>query len=222
MKKHIVVALPSYTGTVHIGTMRSLIHDMVKFMQRGDTVTVSDESCNTEVAVARALMVSRFLNGRGTHLVMVDNDVMWQAGGMLTLVDHDEGCVAGIYPYRKDPIGFPVRWLDDATPNSFEAHAGGKRLLSVGGVQAGFLCLTRGMLEKMVKAYADMRFTREDETSWDIFDRYMIGKRRLGEDYSFCQRWRDIGGKVYLDPTIHMGHVGAKVFAGTFGEWQDK
>lgn len=219
VKKHVVIALPSYAGTVHIGTMRSLMHDMVHLMKRGDTVTVSDESCNTEIAVARALTVSRFLAGPGTHLVMVDHDVMWQAGGLARLVDHGEDCVAGLYPMRKDPISFAIRWLDDE-PNAFETH-GHKPLLSVSGVSAGFLCCSRSMLEKMVAEYASEKFERDGETTWDLFDRVRIGDRRLGEDYSFCERWRRMGGKVWIDPDIHMGHVGMKVFAGTFGKWGD-
>lgn len=220
VKKHVVIALPSYAGTVQIGTMRSLMHDMVALLKRGDLVSVSDESCNTELAVARALTVSRFLKGPGTHLVMVDHDVMWQAGGLLKLVDHGEDCVAGIYPMRKDPIAFPLRWLDDSKPNSFDTH-GTKPLISVGGVGAGFLCCSRSMLQRMTEEYNNLAFERDGETTWDLFDRVMIGKRRLGEDYSFCERWRRMGGKVWVDPDIHMGHVGMKVFSGTFGQWGD-
>lgn len=222
MKKHIVVALPSYAGTIHIGTMRSLMHDLVAFMKRGDVVTVSDESCNTEIAVARALMVSRFLRGKGTHLVMVDHDVMWQAGGLLQLVDHDEDCVAGLYPQRLDPLSFPIKWHDDAKPGSFVEHPAGKKLIGVGGVPGGFLCLSRGMLERMVVEYRSLVFKSNDETTCDLFDRVRVGEHRLSEDYSFCHRWRAMGGKIWLDPDINMGHVGLKVFQGKFGDWQDK
>lgn len=218
VKKHIVIALPSYSGTVHIGTMRSLMHDMIAFMKRGDVVTVSDESCNTELAVARALTVSRFLKTPGTHLIMVDNDVMWQVHGLLRLVDHGEDCVAGVYPQRKDPITFPLRWLDDDKPESFEQHAN-KPLLSVGGVPAGLLCCSRSMLQRMVDEYKGERFERDGEVTWDLFDRVRIGSRRLGEDYSFCERWRRMGGKVWIDPSLHTGHIGLKVFDGTFGTW---
>jgi hypothetical protein len=218
--RHIVVAIPSYSGTVHIGTMRSLMHDVVAMMRRGDVVSVSDESCNTELAVARALTVARFLRMDGaTHLVMVDNDVMWSKGGILRLVDHDEDCVAGVYPQRKDPIAFPLRWLDEQ-PNSYRQHPS-KGLIEVGGVAAGFLCCTRAMLEAMVKEYASTRFVRDGEEAFDLFDRVMIGDRRLSEDYSFCERWRRMGGSVWVDPAIHMGHVGLKVFAGSLGEWSD-
>lgn len=34
----------------------------------------------------------------------------------------------------------------------------------------------------------------------------------LSEDYTFTQRWRDVGGKIILDPSIRLGHVGRKIF----------
>ena len=44
-------------------------------------------------------------------------------------------------------------------------------------------------------------------------------KYKFGEDYSFCIRWRDIGGQVWVDPEIEMGHIGLKCFQGHFGNW---
>ena len=44
----------------------------------------------------------------------------------------------------------------------------------------------------------------------------------LSEDYAFCQRWRDLGGKVFLDASIAMAHIGTKAFEGRLGDWIDK
>lgn len=217
-KPHVVIAVPSYSGAVNIGTMRSIIHDLMDMAKLGWAVSVSDESNNAELAVARALMVKSFLDGPGTHLVMVDNDVMWQAGGIRRLVEHGKDLVAGVYPYRRDPLGFPLRWLDDED-GKFEQDG---QLLKVGGCQAGFMCLSRRMLEQMWREYQpDLVFARDGCTIVDLFDRYRIGQRRLGEDYSFCQRAIDCGFSVHIDPSIHMGHVGPKVFEGSLGRYDD-
>ena len=42
---------------------------------------------------------------------------------------------------------------------------------------------------------------------------------KWGEDYSFCIRWRKIGGQVWVDPEIEMGHVGYKIFQGNLGNY---
>jgi len=39
-----------------------------------------------------------------------------------------------------------------------------------------------------------------------------------GEDWNFCRRWRELGGAVWLDPTIELQHHGATVFAGRLAD----
>lgn len=34
----------------------------------------------------------------------------------------------------------------------------------------------------------------------------------MSEDYSFCQRLRDIGGRCYIDPSVRVGHKGSYVW----------
>jgi hypothetical protein len=39
-----------------------------------------------------------------------------------------------------------------------------------------------------------------------------------GEDFAFCERWNDLGGRVWIDPSITLSHVGDKDYSGTLGE----
>lgn len=216
--KHVWIAIPAYTGTIHLATMRSIISDLLKLAERGDRVTVFDESGNAMIGDCRGLIVSKFLEGDGTHLVFVDSDVSWQAGALLDLVDHDVDFVAGLYPQRRDPIDYCCQW--DSSKSEIELSD--KGLIEVLGVPAGFMCMSRGMLEKMVAHYADTQFhcaQAPNETAYDLFGAYRIGRVKFGEDYSFCKRWRDIGGTVWVDPEIRMGHTGYKTFVGQVGEW---
>jgi hypothetical protein len=34
-------------------------------------------------------------------------------------------------------------------------------------------------------------------------------KKYLSEDYSFAERWRKIGGKIYADSSIVLKHIGS-------------
>lgn len=216
MSKHIWIAIPAYTGCIHLGTMRSIIADMLKLAERGDRVTIFDESGNAMIGDCRGLICSKFLEGDGTHLVFVDADVSWEVGALVSLVDRDKDFVAGLYPQRRDPINFCVQWLPKP---ELELEDG---LVEVAGVPAGFMCLSRPMLEKMIAHYPDTQFHCDqapDSTAYDLFGPYRIGRIKFGEDYAFCRRWRDIGGKVWIDPEIRMGHCGYKTFMGSVGEW---
>jgi hypothetical protein len=42
--------------------------------------------------------------------------------------------------------------------------------------------------------------------------------RCLSEDYAFCRRWRDIGGKVFVDLQCNLMHLGQHMFRGDLAE----
>jgi hypothetical protein len=39
----------------------------------------------------------------------------------------------------------------------------------------------------------------------------------LSEDYTFCRRWRALGGEVWLDTRSKLMHIGPREFAGDAG-----
>lgn len=39
-------------------------------------------------------------------------------------------------------------------------------------------------------------------------------KRFLSEDYTFCMRWKQAGGKVYADLKVRLGHWGTMSLIG--------
>jgi len=38
-------------------------------------------------------------------------------------------------------------------------------------------------------------------------------KKFLSEDWSFCQRWRDMGGQIFADTSIVLKHYGEKAYS---------
>lgn len=230
--RHIVVAITAYTGTIHLATNRCLLNDMIGLMMRGDTVSIIDELGNGELSKARAMQLAKFLEVGGTHLMMVDWDVSWQPNAIAKLVDHGVDFVAGAYPFRKLPLKYPIQLIDGKkvlTPDPVT------HLCEVQGIPAGFVCLSRRMVERMHTEYGDTKFwvnPWEDgeprvpgNTAYHVFGDYRIKHdpaHLLSEDYAFCARWRDIGGKVWLDPDIAMAHTGPQTFGGVpLGEWKN-
>lgn len=216
-KRHIMLAIPAYTGVVYLTTMRSIIADLLSLMRADVLVTIEDETGGGDVRDVRAEIVAKFLASKCTHLMMVDWDVCWQAGAILRLLNHDYDLCGGIYPDRKDPIHFTV---PPGSENEFPIDQR-TNCLEISGLHGGFMLIKREVLEKMTGHYQTLYFERQGRMLCGLFEAYWHGTSKLGEDYAFCQRWRDIGGKVWLDPSIQMGHVGTKVFAGQFGLWRD-
>ena len=217
--KHIMVAIPAYTGVIHMGTLRSLMTDLIDLVKRGDRFTLVDDIGNALIADCRGVIVTNFYHSDCDELVFIDSDVTWEKGALLRLIDHPVDLVAGIYPIRAEPPRYNVRYLDKpelwADPNT--------GLLEVECVPAGFMKISKNCVEKMIKTYSNQYFHNESKTKefYPLFDYFADEEKKYkwGEDYSFCIRWRKIGGQVWVDPEIGMGHIGLKVFEGHLGNY---
>lgn len=219
------IGLPCYGGSMAVLTYKSLMHDLFRIALSGTETRIFDELGHADIYLLRAQIVANFLADKdATDLVMIDSDVGWEPGGLMKLLSHDVDFVAGSYPKRQDPITFMFRSeLDQGGALMGDPSTG---LIEVWGMPGGFMRMKRHVAEKMVEHYQDL--TALDASSpggkvCRLFDPYWYktedGNRVLSEDYAFCQRWRDIGGKVFMDASISMAHIGTKAFMGRLGEW---
>lgn len=232
--KRVMIAMPCYTGHVDMLTLRSLCADIADLAAHGVAVHLMDEIGNGLIGDVRAKFVARFLQEPGfTHLMMIDDDVSWITGSIRGLLKAEEDFVCGLYPRRSDPLTFNFR-SDDESNESLTVNDKGL-IEGIWAVPAGFMLLSRACCQKMVDAYPNLIFESEKVrdvngnyvggyTAHALFDPYFLahGEGRppvkLGEDYAFCQRWKDIGGKIYVDPAVQMGHSGRKTFLGKLGD----
>lgn len=219
-QRHLMIAMPVYTGMVHVPTMRSLLSDTLRLAKSGVAITLNDECGSTYLNEARSTALHQFLKSSCTDLIFVDWDVCWPAGMMQRLMSHPVDVVGGIYPQRTDPITFNVRTYEENVYPVDPATG----LIGVLGLHTGFLRISRNAAQKMTDHYRETEtFERHGESIVHLFDRYRVPgtKRMLGDDYSFCQRWVDIGGKCWLDASFDMGHIGLKMYHGQFGQFVD-
>ena len=170
------------------------------------------------VSLARNVAVTRFLAGGYDDLVFIDDDVVWQDGALIRLLEHPVDCVAGVYPRRCAELSFPVIW-DQSKPEIRWDEA--TKLISVWGVAAGFMRLTRKACLDMVEAYADSWYNQwgtPEGKSHMLFDFICQDHEFTSEDYYFCHKYRKIGGKVWVDPDMTFAHVGQHAFVGNLGD----
>lgn len=88
-----------------------------------------------------------------------------------------------------------------------------------------FVLISRACAEKMVEAYPHLAYYGDADLKcldYALFDPMLVQEddhqRRYSEDYAFCRRWRDIGGKVELLADVRLEHTGSHTFAGSFIE----
>jgi hypothetical protein len=224
VRRKIWVAIPAYTAQVHVHTMMSLLRDVCALRDRGDEVEVSYEAGNPMLALCRAQIMGRFMaDVDATDLFYVDSDVCWEAGAMLRLIDHPVDFVGAAYPGRSDPEHYKVRLLPLRQPEPDQQTG----LIEVRAVPGGFMRLRRSVIERMAAHYPELAFRRhEDPPCWNLFCTNLTNRETVPfpddthfEDMAFNRRWRELGGKAWIDPAVRMGHTGLKTFIGCLGDW---
>lgn len=111
------------------------------------------------------------------------------------------------------------KFVDKAT-KSIEIENG---LIKLHDAGTGFMMIKRSVIEKMIKGFPELKYNNDvsiqnksTDNFYALFDTMIdpIDKRYLSEDYTFCRRWQDLGGDIYLDPTISLNHYGHFAFRG--------
>ena len=215
--KKVMIGMPCYSGKVHFQTMRSLLLDAVNIIGRGDKFSMAEDLGNSDIAGSRGAIFGAFVRSQADVLVFIDDDVFWTPGALIKLIDQPVDVVGGIYPKKRDPLEWPFK-IGIKDEYRVDPTTG---LMEVMGLPGGFMKISRNCAEKMTEAYPrqTVRSTNEYSQFWPIFDPYeMPDGNRLSEDFSFCQRWLNIGGQVWADFELEMGHIGYKSFVGTVGK----
>lgn len=102
-------------------------------------------------------------------------------------------------------------------------------LCEVKHLPTGFLCIKRGVFEKMFQAFPSTKYvddvgylSREDSKfCFSIFDCGVeMGAdgdpHYLSEDWMFCSRWSKMGGKMFAECSVKLTHTGTEDFTGYF------
>ena len=98
------------------------------------------------------------------------------------------------------------------------AEVGADGFVEVLDAGTGFMRIQRQVLETLVAAHPETQYETESEdprsrTRWAIFDCIIHEGRYLSEDYTFCRRWQQLGGKIMADvQSRSLGHQGSYIF----------
>lgn len=214
--RKVMLGILSYTSEPKLATLLSFVFSLGHLQGNGFDVEISARFGDGILPRARNSIVGEFLKGECDDLVMIDDDVSWKPEALPSLLSHNVDMVAGVYPMKIDEPTFPLRLLKDR-----QFLVAENNLLEVETVPAGFLRMSRQCLTRMRDAYIERAYhdTATNDTAWALFDFEARPEGYWGEDYLFCRRWRDIGGRVWIDPEMKLQHVGLKTYSGCVGDW---
>lgn len=244
LRKHkIFVGTPAYGGLIHEAYFRSVIRALTFFNQHGISLafgTIANESLVTR---ARNVLLAYFIQSGFSHLLFIDADIEFQTEDILKLIAHDKEVVVGAYPkkgvnWQRIREGVQGKQLSDQqiaalgsdyainfkfVNRDLKQIAIENGLIRLHDAGTGFMLIKRTAIDKLLAAYPELKYNNDLNTGSDLQDYFYalfdtmvdpVDKRYLSEDYTFCRRWQDIGGDIWLDPTISLNHFGSYNFQG--------
>ena len=198
---------PCYGGQITEVCFSSYLQWTILALQNNLDFQIDTLSNESNVNRARNSCAAKFLAGDATHLMFVDADIQFNPQDIVKLVAHDKDIVGGIYPQKTLPPKMVVNTLDNARTEG--------DLIEVGTLGTGFMLIKRGVFDCMIDA-GTQKYTdsiglskAEDNHQYDFFNCTIDSQGRyLTEDWSFCRKWRELGGTIWADTTIALAHVG--------------
>ena len=246
-KPHVMLATPMYGGMTTGFFMQSVCQLQAQFAAAKWHLSNSFVFNESLITRARNALVHQFLKTPATHLLFIDADIRFQAEHIMAMVAADVDVLCGIYPkkeinwhtveravkagvpvdnLKKHTAAFVLNLLNDANEITvaqnmpFEILAGG----------TGCMLIKREVIAKMAKEVptytndvGDLAGNMGAEKVCEFFATSIDkdSNRLLSEDYHFCFKWREMGGKVHAAPWVKLAHVGTYIFEGGLLEETD-
>ena len=179
------------------------------------------------------------------YLLFIDSDIDFEANTIFKMIGADKDIIACPYPMKmidtdrmwaklhqtdliktKDDLlkagySFPLKM--DNKDNINIDHG----IIEVSHAPTGCMLIKREVIEKMMKHHPELKIYQptivngketSKENFYNLFDTLhdVETKRYFGEDFGFCQRWTDMGGKEYIYALDYITHVGEHQYCGRF------
>ena len=207
------IAMPCYGGMLTESTFMSFIKWANTARQLGIDWTLETMVNESLISRARNTLTAKFLDmPEATHLFFVDADIGWEPWHLLVLLNRDVDVIGGLYPMKT----MPIKWV----VNGFEgAEEGPDGLQEVSKAGTGFLLMKKHVFAKMNSHPAVKQYKNDigldpkyDQYLKTYFDTAVRQNRYYSEDWTFCENWRDIGGRIWVDKRVLLRHSGSYVF----------
>lgn len=175
---------------VHVEFMKCLCALIQRL--RDDRVDFTlDINSGTLVYLARERIAHRAVNEEYSHVLWLDSDMIFTPSILDDLMFSGKGFVTGIYHARRKGYAScifksieinKIERFDEYPNETFEIAGCGFGCVLVETEILKAVCLNKGTCFTPLK--------------------------NLGEDIAFCQRAREMGYKLYCEPSVVCGHIG--------------
>jgi hypothetical protein len=173
---------------------------------------------------ARNKLCKIFMENQGaSHLLFIDADIQFDPMDVIRLINADKDIIGCSYACKTllwdrvseaakrgatDPRELSMAALSGVYNKVQQDTDNNPELEEVYEIGTGMMLIKRGVLQKMMEASpddfiflddpTDVHKSMEDRKYHRFFDTATLEHRYYSEDYMFCKRWRELGGKTHL------------------------
>jgi hypothetical protein len=233
----LLIGTPCYNGTVTMQYLSSMLRLQHTLARENIDFSLAMTGSESLITRARNFIVSQFLGGpQFTHLLFIDADIGFDETVVSRYLKAEKEIVAGIYPLKGlDPeairglaagrsiattLTYAVK-LCEGEPSDADGFAKAEYAAT------GFMLIRRDVLERMAAEHPELKYEHSFTKGaggthlYALFDTSLDRDQGLylPEDYTFCNRWRAMGGEIWVDVRSKFTHVGTYSFHGDFSAY---
>lgn len=208
-ENHVNVLICTPGRSMEAEYVKSLVQTLGYLNSNGISYLYLNEY-SSQVSAAReaTAMGSRYLqafetkplSGQVTYdkMIWIDSDISWTPDQFIKLYESKYDIVSGVYFNHEGVPMFSVK--EDEIFYNPETLRGKEYPFEIFAAGFGFISIKSGVFENMKRPWFETVYQRiENEEGKEMFIPW-------GEDYSWCKKATDAGYKIYLDPSIRVGH----------------
>lgn len=231
----VYLSTPCYGGVCLEQYIESIVNLQLALIKENIQLFIDTTENESLVHRARNVSVGRYMQkSDADYFMFVDADIHFDSRSVIALLKSDHDIAVACYPKKVvmwDQAEKAVKEGDDRNmamlSSSLVVNFGAKNIkvendfIQILDGPTGFMLVKREVFKKLEDAFPDLwcvndHQNRDIEKYHACFD-CMIDpetKRYLSEDYAFCRRWQQIGGKIHAHIHTTLGHVGNLPFSG--------
>lgn len=176
---------------------------------------------SSDVTLARDAVFTNFLATEDKYLFWIDSDIVWAPEQFIRVLRlaKNLGVVCATYPLKQEPSDCIVNFVEasDCTQNEYSCTQNEYGCTQIYSTGLGFTCVRRDIVDAFAATKGSMYHSGNNRMILDAFrrDKRLLADGRqsgVGEDTAFFNDLCALGHKVWLDPSISLGHVGTKEY----------
>ncbi|WP_156908796.1 hypothetical protein [Bradyrhizobium murdochi] len=212
--------MPTYSGDVRHECALSLI-EVSEQLSKADVDHLIEFVPGMLITAARNKLATKVLREGFTHLLFVDADIGFHAQLVLDMIAAERDFVACTYLKRelpeapRAPHESVSKWLEGAGKYAVVPHSNTRNedITEVSRVGLGLALIRNGVFEIMQPKCKQYDL---DGVQIEFFRLGVVGNEFRTEDYDFCERWRKLGGGVFVLTQADTTHTGPITLRGCY------